>query len=160
MKNITIHTDGSCLGNPGPGGYGAILMYGGHRKKLSGGFSHTTNNRMEIFAAIAALESLKEPCGALIYSDSSYLVNAVKSGWIANWKANGWRKSNKKSIQNVDLWKRLDAMLLKHQVSFEWVKGHADNEQNNLCDVLARQAASSKNLSDDTGYNIEQGEKA
>ena len=124
MKKIEIYTDGACRGNPGPGGYGAILIYGEHRRELSGGFAETTNNRMEILAAVAGLEALKEPCEVILRSDSSYLVNAVRKGWIGRWKRNGWRKADRNPVLNADLWKRLLALLDTHPAEFVWVKGH------------------------------------
>lgn len=140
VKQVQIYTDGACSGNPGPGGFGAILLYGKFRRELSGAFPETTNNRMEIYAALAALELLKEPCIAEIYSDSSYLVNAVRKGWLANWKRNGWRKADKQEVLNRDLWLKLDQLMQTHKVMFHWVKGHACNENNNRCDELARNA--------------------
>ncbi len=140
MKTVQIYTDGACSGNPGPGGYGAILLYGKYRREIAGAEPETTNNRMEITAALAALELLKEPCIVELYSDSQYLVNAVQKHWLANWKRNGWRKSDKQDVLNRDLWEKLDAMLNIHKIIFHWVKGHASNESNNRCDELARNA--------------------
>ena len=140
MKNITIYTDGACSGNPGPGGYGAVLLHNSHRKELSGADPATTNNRMEMLAAIIALEALKEPCDVALYSDSKYLVDAIQQGWAARWKQNNWKRNKKDPALNVDLWERLLALLDKHQVSFHWVKGHAGNPENERCDVLARAA--------------------
>jgi len=156
MKSVEIYTDGACSGNPGPGGFGAILLYGKFRRECSGGFAGTTNNRMEIFAAIAALEALKEPCRVTLYSDSTYLVNAVRKGWLAGWKRSGWRKADRKPVLNADLWMRLDASLGVHEVTFKWVRGHASNVNNNRCDELARAAASAKDLPDDPGFLIMQ----
>jgi len=152
MKKIEIYTDGACRGNPGPGGYGAILIYGEHRRELSGGFAETTNNRMEILAAVAGLEALKEPCEVILRSDSSYLVNAVRKGWIGRWKRNGWRKADRNPVLNADLWKRLLALLDTHPAEFVWVKGHASNQENNRCDELARTAAAKGKLPPDPGY--------
>jgi ribonuclease HI len=140
MKKVIIYTDGACSGNPGPGGWGAVLLYNEIRKEISGGETPSTNNRMEIMAAIAALESLKEPCEAEIYSDSAYLVNAFKQGWLENWQKNGWKTSKKQPVENQDLWKRLLLQTRKHQVTWHKVKGHAENKENNRCDELARAA--------------------
>lgn len=140
MKKITIYTDGACSGNPGPGGWGALLYYQGHRKELSGGEPHTTNNRMELMAAIAALEALKEPCQADIYTDSAYLYRAFQDGWLKSWQKNNWKTSTKKDVENQDLWKRLLAQTSVHQVVWHKVKGHSDNADNNRCDALARAA--------------------
>lgn len=140
MKKITIYTDGACSGNPGPGGWGALLYYQGHRKELSGGEPHTTNNRMELMAAIAALEALKEPCQADIYTDSAYLYRAFQDAWLKSWQKNNWKTSTKKDVENQDLWKRLLAQTSVHQVVWHKVKGHSDNADNNRCDALARAA--------------------
>ena len=137
MKIVTIYTDGACSGNPGPGGWGAILMYGRHKKELSGGENPTTNNRMELSAVIAALEQLKEPCQVELYSDSTYVVNALEKGWAASWQKNGWRKADKKPALNPDLWERLLELCDTHTVTCHWVKGHAENEFNNRCDQMA-----------------------
>ncbi|ABZ85337.1 ribonuclease h [Heliomicrobium modesticaldum Ice1] len=145
-KEVTIYTDGACLGNPGPGGYGAVLIYGEHRKELSEGFRDTTNNRMEMLAAIKALEALKEPCQVVLYSDSRYLVDAVTQGWARRWKANGWMRNKKDPALNVDLWERLLQLLERHQVEFRWVKGHAGNPENERCDKLATAAAARPDL--------------
>ena len=138
MKNIILYTDGACSGNPGKGGWGAILKYGNHEKVLSGGEKETTNNRMELLAVIKGLEALKEKCSVEIYSDSAYVVNAFLQGWLSAWKENNWKTSSKKDVLNIDLWKRLDQLLDKHEVEWFKVKGHADNELNNRCDKLAR----------------------
>ena len=138
MKKVTIYTDGACSGNPGPGGWGAILKFDGREKELSGGDPHTTNNRMELLGAITALEALKEPCIVELYSDSRYLVDGITKGWAASWKKNGWIKSDKKPALNPDLWDRLLCLLNTHSVTFRWVRGHADNENNNRCDTIAR----------------------
>lgn len=140
MKEITIYTDGACSGNPGPGGWGAVLMYGEHRKEISGGDAHTTNNRMELTGPIEALELLKQPCKVRLYSDSAYLVNAFNQHWIANWQRNGWQTSQKKPVENKELWQRLLELCRTHEVEFIKVKGHADNAENNRCDELARTA--------------------
>jgi ribonuclease HI len=136
MKQITIYTDGACSGNPGPGGWGAILMYGDKAKELSGGHPETTNNRMELMSVISALEALKEPCRVELYSDSQYLVNAVNEGWLASWQKRGWRRKEGE-VKNLDLWQRLVPLLETHEVTFNWVRGHAENEYNNRCDALA-----------------------
>lgn len=139
---ITIHTDGSCLGNPGPGGWACILEdTKGHKKELSGGEAETTNNRMELTGVIEALKSLKRPCAITLYTDSAYITNSVNKGWLAGWKRSGWKKKDKKPVENIDLWKEIDALLEIHEVSFIWVKGHAANSLNNRCDELARERA-------------------
>lgn len=140
MKEVTIYTDGACSGNPGPGGWGALLFYNEYRKELSGGEAHTTNNRMEILAVIEALRQLKEPCRVKVYSDSAYVVNAFKQGWLNNWQRNGWLNSKKQPVENQDLWKELLQLMSTHQVEYIKVKGHSDNEFNNRCDELARGA--------------------
>lgn len=137
MKEVTIYTDGACAGNPGPGGWAAVLFYGEHRREISGYEPETTNNRMELTAVISALEALKVACAVDLYSDSSYIVHAFQKKWLANWEKNGWLKSDKKPVENQDLWKRLLALTKEHTVRFHLVKGHADNEFNNLCDKLA-----------------------
>ncbi|MBE6008840.1 MAG: ribonuclease HI [Lachnospiraceae bacterium] len=140
MKKVTIYTDGACSGNPGKGGYGAVLLYNGHRKELSGGYISTTNNRMEIMAVIKGLEALKEPCNVTLYSDSKYVVDAIEKGWVEKWKSNNWYRNKSDKALNVDLWKRLLELLNVHEVNFCWVKGHADNVENQRCDALARGA--------------------
>lgn len=140
MKEVSIYTDGACSGNPGPGGWGAILMYGEHKKEISGGEAETTNNRMEILAVIKALEQLKESCKVHLYSDSAYVVNCFKQGWYKNWQRNGWRNSKNQAVENQDLWKQLLKLMEIHQVEYIKVKGHSDNEWNNRCDELARAA--------------------
>ena len=137
MKTVTIYTDGACSGNPGPGGWGAILSYNGHEKELSGGESNTTNNRMELTAVITALEALKEPCVVELYSDSKYVIDALEKGWAKGWKARGWVKADKKPALNPDLWDRLLTLCDRHTVNLHWVKGHASNPYNNRCDELA-----------------------
>jgi ribonuclease HI len=151
-ETVLIHTDGACLGNPGPGGYGAILSAKGVDKELSGGFSLTTNNRMEILAVIAALESLKRPCEARVVTDSMYVRDAIEKRWLANWKRNGWRTAAKTPVKNRDLWMRLDGLLAGHRVKFEWVRGHNGHPENERCDVLARTAATGRGLPRDPGY--------
>jgi len=153
MKFVEIFTDGACSGNPGKGGYGAILKYGSKTKELSKGYKCTTNNRMELLAAITALETLKESCKVDLYSDSKYLVDSVNLGWIDKWKANGWKRSGKESAKNIDLLKRLLTQLERHEVSFIWVKGHDGHPENERCDFLAVSAYKSDELCEDTGYN-------
>ena len=154
-KTVHIYTDGGCLGNPGPGGYGIVLRCNGHEKRLSGGFRRTTNNRMEIMAAIVALEALKEPCSVTLHSDSKYLVDAMMLGWVLRWQANGWRRNKKERAVNVDLWKRLLTACGEHDVRFVWVRGHAGHQWNEICDVLAKKAAARKDLPVDEGYERE-----
>ena len=137
MKSIQLYTDGACKGNPGPGGFGVILRYGGREKEISGGDSATTNNRMELLAAIVGLEALTEPCEVTLYSDSKYLVDSITKRWVYNWQKNGWIKSDKKEAQNIDLWERLLPLLETHKVTFVWVKGHDGHEFNERCDRLA-----------------------
>ena len=137
MKAVIIYTDGACSGNPGIGGWGAILQYNGHEKQLSGANEYTTNNRMELTAVIEAINALNQPCEIELYTDSSYVHNAFKNGWIWNWLRNGWKTANKKPVENQDLWMKLLELTRKHKVSFNKVKGHADNEFNNRCDKLA-----------------------
>lgn len=141
MKKVNIYTDGACRGNPGPGGYGVILEYEGREKELSEGFPNTTNNRMELTAAIVGLEALKQPCEVTLYSDSKYLIDAIQKGWLDSWRAKGWKKSDGKPVLNVDLWERLIVQLERHKVRFEWVKGHDGHRYNERCDLLATTAA-------------------
>ena len=149
MKQITVFTDGACSGNPGPGGYGAILRYNGCEKELSGGFSRTTNNRMEIMGAIVSLEALREPCTVTIVTDSQYLVNAVEKRWIFSWKARGWKRGRNEPVLNVDLWERLLPLLEQHRVTFTWIRGHAGHAENERCDALAVAAAAQPDLPED-----------
>ena len=135
--NVTIYTDGACSGNPGPGGYGAILMYGSHKKELSGGDANTTNNRMELMGVITALKALNRPCQVDLYTDSQYVVNAIEKGWAKKWQSNGWMRNKKDKALNPDLWQMLLDLLEVHQVTFHWVTGHAENPYNNRCDELA-----------------------
>ncbi|WP_105255132.1 ribonuclease HI [Pseudoalteromonas sp. T1lg75] len=151
QKSVEIYTDGSCLGNPGPGGYGVLLRYGEHQKTLSQGYKNTTNNRMELLAAIVALESLKRPCHVDITTDSQYVKQGIES-WIDNWKKRNWRTANKQPVKNVDLWQRLDAARARHQVRWHWVKGHSGHDENEIVDDLARDAAMSNHLLVDEGY--------
>ncbi|MBQ2875772.1 MAG: ribonuclease HI [Clostridia bacterium] len=136
MKEVCLYTDGACRGNPGPGGYGAILVYGRHEREISGGEPETTNNRMELMAAIAGLEALKEPCAVTLYSDSKYLTDAFLLGWVESWREAGWRRG-RDELKNPDLWERLYSLTKTHEVSFVWVKGHAGHEYNERCDKLA-----------------------
>ncbi|MCQ2385079.1 MAG: ribonuclease HI [Clostridia bacterium] len=137
MKKVTVYTDGACRGNPGAGGYGAVLLYGSFVKELSGGEERTTNNRMELSAAIAALSALKEPCDVTLYSDSKYLVDAVNKGWLAAWEKENFRAGKKNEVLNPDLWRTFSALLSRHRVPLIWVKGHAGNPYNERCDALA-----------------------
>lgn len=137
MKAVELFTDGACSGNPGPGGWGAILRYRGHERELSGGDAHTTNNRMELSAVIAGLEQLKEPCSVTLTSDSKYVCDAITKGWARSWKKNGWRKSDKSPALNADLWDKLLALLDTHEITVVWVKGHAGHPENERCDKLA-----------------------
>ena len=139
MKKVTVYTDGACSGNPGPGGWAAILQYGGAEKVLSGGEPESTNNRMELQGVIHALQALKEPCEVELWSDSRYVVDALEKGWARSWKARGWRKADKKPALNQDLWEILLALTETHAVRCHWVRGHAENEFNNRCDALAVQ---------------------
>ncbi len=140
MKKVVLYTDGACSGNPGVGGWGAVLMYKGAEKRISGAEASTTNNRMELKAVIEGLKSLKEPCKVDVYSDSAYTVNAFLNGWLSEWERNGFKKANNKPVLNEDLWRELIDLAHKHEISFIKVKGHADNEYNNVCDKLATDA--------------------
>jgi ribonuclease HI len=151
-KQVTIYTDGGCEPNPGAGGYGVVLIYGTFRKEISGGFRLTTNNRMEIYAAIKGLELLKEPCDVTLFSDSKYLVDAIEKKWVLRWKSRGWRLSSKERALNIDLWEQLLPMLKKHNVTFSWVKGHAGSPNNERCDHLSMSALRRKDLPADDGY--------
>ena len=137
MKIVTLYTDGACSGNPGPGGWGAILEFKGTEKELSGGAPQTTNNRMELTAVIEGLKALKEPCIVELYSDSKYVIDALSKGWAVSWQQKGWRKADKKPALNPDLWEELLTLVSKHELRYHWVKGHADNPKNNRCDELA-----------------------
>ncbi|MEM9281056.1 MAG: ribonuclease HI [Verrucomicrobiota bacterium] len=154
MKHVEIFTDGSSRGNPGPGGYGTLVRYGQHTRELAQGFVRTTNNRMEILAAVAGLEVLREPCEVTVYSDSRYLVDTLSKGWIDGWKSRGWKRKDKSPVKNVDLWQRLEAALGDHSVEWCWVKGHDGHEMNERCDDLATQAADGKfgPLATDEGF--------
>lgn len=157
MKNVTIYTDGSCLGNPGPGGWAAILQLDGteHRRELSGGARLTTNNRMELNAVLEALGTLREPCAVALYTDSQYVCHAVSKGWLRGWKKKNWIKSDKKPVKNVDLWRRLPALLQRHEVTFHWLRGHAGHAENERCDELARSVAARADLPEDAGFSPE-----
>ena len=137
MKQVEVYTDGACSGNPGPGGWGAVLRYGAHERELSGGEAQTTNNRMELTAVIEALRLLKEPCEIELYSDSKYVIDALSKGWVYGWQKKGWKKSDNSPALNVDLWERLLPLLKYHEVEFVWVKGHAGHPENERCDRLA-----------------------
>ncbi len=156
-KQVEIFTDGSCLGNPGPGGYGAILRYQQHEKTLNEGFFMTTNNRMELLAAIVALEALKFPCKITLTTDSQYVRQGITK-WIHSWKKRQWRKADKSPVLNVDLWKRLDKAIERHEIEWHWVKGHAGHDENERCDELAKAAAQSP-TKEDTGYLESQQDK-
>lgn len=151
MKEVTIYTDGACSGNPGKGGFGAILVYGTREKELSEGYRKTTNNRMELLGVIRALEALREPCRVQLYSDSKYVVEAIEKGWAVTWRKNGWKRKSGPA-QNPDLWARLLDLFETHTVTCHWVKGHAENENNNRCDALATGAYAKDNLLIDEGY--------
>ncbi|WP_031516314.1 ribonuclease HI [Desulfofalx alkaliphila] len=144
MQKVEIYTDGACSGNPGPGGYGVVMIYGEHLKEMSGAYTNTTNNRMEIMAVIKALEALKRPCRVTLYTDSQYVVNAMTKGWVEKWQKNNWMRNKTERAKNVDLWIRLLELVAEHQVKWVWVKGHADNKFNNRCDELAVKAIKEK----------------
>ncbi len=152
VRRVSIHTDGSCLGNPGPGGYAAILEYQGQEKELTGGFRRTTNNRMEILAVIAGLEALTERCSVTVYSDSRYVVDAIEKGWARKWRANGWMRNKREPAINPDLWDRLLGAMQKHEVELKWVRGHTGNAGNTRADRLAVAAAKGTSLPRDDGY--------
>lgn len=155
LKKVEIYTDGACTGNPGKGGYGAVLIYNGNEKRISKGFRKTTNNRMELMAAIDALSLLKESCMVDLYSDSKYLTDAVNQNWLSSWQKNGWKKSDKKPVLNRDLWEELLLLISRHTVTFIWVKGHNGNPYNEICDTMAVEAYnnSSDNI-DETYENL------
>ncbi len=156
MKRVTIHTDGACKGNPGPGGYGIVMICGRHRLELSKGFSRTTNNRMELLAVIAALETLKEPCEITLLSDSRYVIDAMTKNWLGVWKAKGWRTAANGPVKNKDLWLRLAAAAEGHQLSWKWLRGHAGHKENERCDRLAVAAATKSPLLEDGGFEEEE----
>lgn len=149
---VQLYTDGACLGNPGPGGWAAILMCNKHRKELSGGFSQTTNNRMELMAVIQGLKSLKKSCSVHVYTDSRYIHDALNKGWLSGWQKNGWRTAEKKAVKNQDLWKEIISLTSRHKVKFHWVPGHCGHKENERCDQLAKKAAQGQNLPQDSGY--------
>ncbi|WP_428561955.1 MAG: ribonuclease HI [Solidesulfovibrio sp. DCME] len=152
MAPLTIHTDGACLGNPGPGGYAAIWEEGGERRELSGGRKLTTNNRMELLAVIVALEALAGPMAVVVVTDSRYVHDAIEKRWLAGWQKRGWINAEKKPVKNQDLWRRLIPLLSRHTVKFQWVRGHTGHPDNERCDVLAKRAANSRDLPADEGY--------
>jgi ribonuclease HI len=152
VKQVIIYTDGACIGNPGPGGYGVVMKYGDKRKELSGGFRRTTNNRMELMAAIVSLEALKENCHVMLYSDSRYVVESFSSGAAERWRANGWMRDRKNPALNVDLWDRLLHAAERHRVEMIWVQGHAGERENERCDQLSVQAAKGIGLAVDSAY--------
>ncbi|MGE0883065.1 MAG: ribonuclease HI [Blastocatellales bacterium] len=152
LKQVVIYTDGACSGNPGPGGYGAVLLFNGHRKELSGGFRRTTNNRMELLGAIEALRALKESCSVKLHTDSQYIVNAIEKGWAKRWQANGWMRNKKEKAVNPDLWEQLLTLCQQHKVEFVWVRGHNGDKENERCDRLAVAAAQQPNLPADDVY--------
>ena len=152
LKQIVIYTDGSCLNNPGPGGWGVVLLYGDHRRELSGGFRETTNNRMELMAAISGLEALKEKCRVTLYSDSQYVVKGMAQGWARRWQANGWKRNKREKAISPDLWERLLNLAENHEIEFKWVRGHAGIPENERCDELALEAAQDNDLPIDGGY--------
>ena len=152
LPRVTVHTDGSAIGNPGPGGYGVVMSSGDHRKELSGGYRLTTNNRMEILACIVALEALKQPCRVTLHSDSRYVVDAMAKGWARKWKANGWMRNKTERALNPDLWERLLALASVHDVDFRWVPGHAGVVENERADRLAVTAAQASGLPPDSPY--------
>lgn len=152
LPAVTLYTDGGCEPNPGAGGYGAIVVCGSQRQELSGGFRQTTNNRMELFAAIAGLESLASPARVTLVSDSKYVIDALAQGWAKRWRANGWWRTKKERAINADLWERLLNVCERHTVDFQWVKGHAGHEHNERCDALAMSALKQPGLPEDAGY--------
>jgi ribonuclease HI len=156
-KKETIYTDGACLGNPGPGGYGVVLLYGGHRKELSGGFRLTTNNRMEMMAVIVGLQALKGRCAATVCSDSQYVVRAISEGWAAKWRANNWKRNKKEMAVNPDLWEQLLDLCEQHEVQMVWVRGHSGVKENERCDELSVAAANQRGLPIDKGYEKTRG---
>ena len=152
MKEVVIYTDGACQGNPGPGGYGVVLMSEGHRRELSGGYRRTTNNRMELLAVIEGLAALQGKCRVSVYSDSKYVVDALAKEWAVKWRRNGWMRNKREAAINPDLWERLLELCEEHDMSYHWVKGHAGNRENERCDWLATQAAAQPNLPADEPY--------
>ena len=153
LPRVTIYSDGACLGNPGRGGYGSVLLFGDKRKELSAGFRRTTNNRMELLGAIAALEALTKPCEVVLWSDSQYVVHALTKGWLDGWQKRGWRTSSKEPVKNQDLWQRLLRAVEPHEITWQWVRGHTGDVENERCDVLAVAAANGPDLADDPGFD-------
>jgi ribonuclease HI len=152
LPSVTIYTDGGALGNPGPGGYGVVLLHNRHRKELTGGFRRTTNNRMELMAVISGLETLRARCRVEVYSDSRYLVDAMEQGWARRWRSNGWRRNKRDAALNPDLWQRLLDLCDNHAVTFHWVRGHAGDRENERCDQLTQEAMRQRDLPPDTVY--------
>lgn len=152
MKQVVIYTDGACKGNPGPGAYAAVMLAGEHRKELAAGYRLTTNNRMELLAAISALELLNKPCKVELHSDSKYLVQAINDNWISGWQKKGWVNAKKEPVKNQDLWRRLLTVMEPHEISWHWVKGHAGNKENERCDKLANEAVMDDDLLEDDGF--------
>ncbi|MBX3465097.1 MAG: ribonuclease HI [Planctomycetes bacterium] len=150
--SVIIYSDGACLGNPGPGGYGTVLLAGEHRKELSAGFRRTTNNRMELLGAIVGLEALKQPCRVTLWSDSQYLIHALAKGWLDGWQKRGWRTAGKEPVKNQDLWRRLLRAIDDHAIEWRWVRGHTGDVENERCDQLAVAAAYGPDLLDDEGF--------
>ncbi|NEP83761.1 MAG: ribonuclease HI [Okeania sp. SIO3B3] len=152
MPEVTIYTDGACSGNPGPGGYGVVIITNKQRQELSGGYKLTTNNRMELMAAILGLQTLESACNVTLYTDSKYIVDAITKGWAKRWRANDWKRNKKEKAMNPDLWEKLLDLCNQHQVEFSWVRGHSGNIENERCDKLAVQASQQSNLPPDSGY--------
>lgn len=152
MNKVVIHTDGACKGNPGPGAYAAVLVCGKHRKEISAGYRLTTNNRMELRGAIAALHTLTQPCEVVLYSDSKYLIQAITEEWLAGWQRRGWLTAGKQPVKNQDLWQELMLAMKPHQIDWRWVKGHAGHQENERCDQLANQAVVADQLLEDHGF--------
>ncbi len=159
MKEVQLYTDGACSGNPGPGGYGTVLVHGEHRRELSAGFTRTTNNRMELLAVLAGLDALKHPCRVQVVSDSKYVVDTMNGNWPSKWKARAWKKVSGGLVENIDLWERMLEESRRHELSFEWVKGHAGHTENETCDRLAVAASQGGDLASDTGYEEAQARK-
>lgn len=151
--SVTINSDGACLGNPGPGGYGTVMLFGEHQKELSQGYRRTTNNRMELLGAIIGLESLSRPCTVAMWSDSTYVVHAMTKGWIQGWQKRGWKNASKQPVKNKDLWLRMLDAVKGHEISWHWVKGHSGDPMNERCDELAVAAANAPGLLEDSGYD-------
>jgi ribonuclease HI len=152
LPAVTIYSDGACLGNPGRGGYGTVLLFGEHRKELSAGFLRTTNNRMELLGAIVGLEALTKPCRVVLWSDSQYVVHALSKGWLEGWQKRGWRTASKEPVKNRDLWERLLRAIDGHEIRWQWVRGHTGDRENERCDELAVAAANGPALAPDPGF--------